>query len=139
MAKEPEWTLKLEECGTHKEIDDIDYAHKKRSALHQEIARRGQEMRRQRRHQMQVEITPAWRDAERYLKENQKEIQYAARQIIDLDRPQRTYRASREKCHPNMPIAEYMEWGKGKPFREKTNTDREEDTQTSKNTELCAH
>ena len=32
MAKEPEWKLKLEEGGTHKEIDELDYAHRQRSA-----------------------------------------------------------------------------------------------------------
>ena len=29
MEKEPEWTLKLEEWGTNKEIEDLEYAHKK--------------------------------------------------------------------------------------------------------------
>ena len=30
MAKEPEWTLKLEVWGTNKEIEDPEYAHKKK-------------------------------------------------------------------------------------------------------------
>ena len=130
MAREPEWTLKLEEWGTDKEIEDLDYAHKKRSALPQEIARRAQTMRRQQRHQQQLEIILAWRDAERYLKNNnKKDIQYAQRKIIDLDRPKRTYRASRGKGRPNRPTKEYRDWYKGDPFRKnrykwaKTRTD----------------
>ena len=30
MAKEPEWALKLEEWGTKKEIEDLEYAHEKK-------------------------------------------------------------------------------------------------------------
>ena len=30
MSKEPDWTLKLEEWGTNKEIEDLEYAHKKK-------------------------------------------------------------------------------------------------------------
>ena len=56
MAKEPDWTLKLEEWGTNKKIEDLEYAHKKRSTLQQE-------MRRQRRHHQQLEIILAWEEA----------------------------------------------------------------------------
>ena len=112
MAKEPEWTLKLEEWGTNKEIEDLEYAHKKRSTIQQEIERRRQEMRRQRRHHRQLEIILSWKDAARYLREK-KEIYYARHQIIDLGKPKRTYRASKGKQHTNMPIREYVDWGKG--------------------------
>ena len=138
MAKEPEWTLNLEEWGTHKEIDELDYAHKKRSALQQEIARREQATRRQRRHQQQLEIILEWRGAERYLKENQKEIQYAARRIIDLDRPQSTYRSSWGKFHSNTPIRAYTDWGNWKPIREKS-IQIAKHPPIGKNTELRAH
>ena len=68
MSKEPDWTLKLEEWGTNKEIEDLEYAHKKRSTIQQEIERRAQEMRRHRRHRRQLEIIPSWKDAARYLR-----------------------------------------------------------------------
>ena len=136
MAREPEWTLKLEEWGTNKEIEDLGYAHKKRSALQQEIARREQTMRRQQRHQQQLEIILAWRDAARYLKNNKKDIQYAQRQIIDIDQPKRTYRASRGKGHPNRPTKEYMDWNKGKSFQEEP-TQVEKHASNSTNTNIC--
>ena len=119
MAKEPEWTLKLEEWGANKEIEDLDYAHKKRSTLQQEIARREQKMRRHHRHQQQLAIILAWRDAARYLRENKEEIRYARHQIIDMGKPRRTYRASKGKQHTNLPIREYLGWSKGGTFSEK--------------------
>ena len=94
-AQEPEWTLKLEERGTHKEIDELDYAHKKRSDQQPEIARREQTMRRQQRHHQKLEIILAWRDASRYLKGNPREIHCASHHVIDLGRPQKTYRFER--------------------------------------------
>ena len=55
MEKEPEWALKLEEWGTKKEIEDLEYAHKKKYSA-TGIERREQEMRRHRRHHQQLEI-----------------------------------------------------------------------------------
>ena len=95
MAKEPDLALKLEEWGTNEEIEDLDYAHKKRSALQQEIARKEQTTRRQHRHQQQLEIILEWRDEESRLKENQRGIQFSSHRIIDMDQPKGTYRASR--------------------------------------------
>ena len=73
-AKEPDWTLRLEEWGTNKAIEDMGYAHKNGSALQQEIARREQATRRHHRHQKQLEIILAWRDAERYLRGDKKKF-----------------------------------------------------------------
>ena len=36
-----------------------------------------------------------------------------------MDRPQRAYRNSRGKRHPNNPITDYVDWGKGEPFHTK--------------------
>ena len=41
----------------------------------------------------------AWKEAARYTTENKKEIVYDRRPIIELEKPQRTYRASRGKAH----------------------------------------
>ena len=76
-------------------------------------------MRRQHRHQRQLETILAWRDAARYLRGGREEIYYERHQIIDLDKPIRTYRASKGKQHSNMPIREYADWNKGKSFTEK--------------------
>ena len=58
--KEPEWTLRLEEWGTRKEIDDIEYAHKERSSPKQEISRREQQLRLQQRRRQKLEIILVW-------------------------------------------------------------------------------
>ena len=73
-------------------------------------------MGRQHRHHRQLETILAWRGAARYLRGNREKIYYARHQIIDLDKPKRTYRASRGKQHTDIPIREYVDWGKGKTF-----------------------
>ena len=76
-------------------------------------------MRRQHRHHRQLETILAWGDDASYLRGNRGEIYYARHQIIDLDKPKRTYRASRGKQPSHMPIMEYVDWGKENTFAEK--------------------
>ena len=118
MGKAPGWTLKLEEWGTNKEIEDLEYAHK-RSTLQQEIERREQEMGRRRRYHQQLAIILAWKDAARYLREDRDEIRYARHRIIYLGGPRWTYRASKGKQHSDIPIREYVDRNGGKTFSEK--------------------
>ena len=42
-----------------------------------------------------------------------EEIPYARHQIIEMDKPRRTYRDSNGIQHPNLPITEYADWDKG--------------------------
>ena len=75
---------KLEQWGTEQEICQLDNAYKKRTALQQEIIRRNKKINQQARRLRLQPILQAWRQAERYTKENAKEIQYPRKPIIDM-------------------------------------------------------
>ena len=61
----------------------------------------------------------AWKEEARYTKENKKEIVYDRRPIIELGKPQRTYRSSRGKAHTNRTIREYTDWNGKETFDRK--------------------
>ena len=64
-------------------------------------------------------ILHAWKDATKYLKGNKQEITYGRRPIIELRKPQRTYRASRGKSYTIRTIREYTDWGGKDTFNRK--------------------
>ena len=59
-----------------------------------------------------------WEKEARYIKENCDGIQYARHHVIDVGKPQKTYRATRGTRRKNYQIKEFIDWGNGGPFME---------------------